>query len=127
MGSLVSERTQAVGSKDDARTEDAAGGRAMGGEGMTSEDRETLAAFYHSLKSPLSAIQGAAELMLKGIGGEPSPRHRELLEVIGQRVKALTRYLDQLRNESTAQFGVVAVRCLTEDPASPSPVLSPRP
>ena len=126
MGTIASERTPAVGLEDGARIENGAGGPGMGDEGMTSEDRETLAAFYHSLKSPLSAIQGAAELMLKGIGGEPSPRHRELLEVISHRVKALTRYLDQLRIESTAQSGIVAVRCASDDPASPSHAFSPR-
>ena len=120
------ERTQAAGPTGEARAGDETGGQAMRDEGMTSEDRETLVAYYHSLKSPLSAIQGAAELMLKGIGGEPSPRHRELLEVISQRVKALTQYLDQLRTASTAQYGVVAVRCHTQDAASPSHAFSPR-
>jgi signal transduction histidine kinase len=92
---------------------------------MTDGDRETLAAFYHSLKSPLSAIQGASELMLKAIGGEPSPRHRELLEVISQRVKALTLYLDELRKTSWAEAGVVAVPCPAGPPASPPS--APRP
>ena len=58
------------------------------------EQRRRLAAVSHQLRNPLSAIQGALDLLLDPAG--PGADQREMLELIERQVQAITQIIDEL-------------------------------
>ncbi|MBI5182482.1 MAG: response regulator, partial [Nitrospirae bacterium] len=50
----------------------------------------------HALRTPITAIQGAAELMLKGIGGMPNKKHEEFNQIISKNCKRLNNLINDV-------------------------------
>lgn len=50
----------------------------------------------HALRTPITAIQGAAELMLRGIGGMPNKKHEEFSQIISKNCKRLNNLINDV-------------------------------
>ncbi len=50
----------------------------------------------HALRTPITAIQGAAELILKGVGGKPSSKHVEFSSIIAKNCKRLNNLINDV-------------------------------
>jgi signal transduction histidine kinase len=59
----------------------------------------------HELKTPISIINGYAELMQEELGGVLQPRHRDLLNSMSEQAQTLQRRLDQLLEISRIEAG----------------------
>lgn len=66
---------------------------------------EFLAVMSHELRTPLTAVIGYSELMLEGIGGEPTEEQKDMLERIGTSSKHLMTLIQQVLDLSRAQHG----------------------
>ncbi len=50
----------------------------------------------HALRTPITAIHGAAELILKGVGGKPSKKHEEFSSIITKNCKRLNNLINDV-------------------------------
>lgn len=64
-----------------------------------------LATIGHELRTPLNAVVGFSEMMMQGIGGEPSPTHREYAGLIHQSGKHLLEVVGMLLDMSRLEAG----------------------
>jgi cell cycle sensor histidine kinase DivJ len=64
-----------------------------------------LATIGHELRTPLNAIIGFSEMMSAGIGGEPSPTHREYAELIHKSGTHLIGVVGMLLDMSRIEAG----------------------
>jgi PAS domain S-box-containing protein len=64
-----------------------------------------LAAMSHELRTPLNAIAGYADLLLTGVGGDVSERHREYLQRIRGSQQHLLAIINDILNFSRIEAG----------------------
>lgn len=50
----------------------------------------------HALRTPITAIHGAAELILKGVGGRPNKKHEEFSSIITKNCKRLNNLINDV-------------------------------
>lgn len=77
-----------------------------------------VAMITHDLKSPLTAISGYATLMSQGIGGAPSPKHAEYLNVMQQAAGLLGQYVEDILDVSKLEAGQFKLDVSTVEPAA---------
>ena len=77
----------------------------------TDRMRETLVAnVTHDLRTPLTAIKGAADNLLDGVAGAISPDQREYVEIIRDHTTRLTGTLNELLQAARLQAGQVELQ-----------------
>jgi two-component system sensor histidine kinase ResE len=100
---------------DDATRELRATNRALATSNLelleTDRLRETLVAnVTHDLRTPLTAVKGAAENMLDGIAGALSPDQREYVEIVRDHATRLAGTVNELLQAARLQGGGVELR-----------------
>lgn len=78
----------------------------------TDRMREALVAnVTHDLRTPLTAIKGAAENLLDGIAGALSADQREYAEIVREHATRLTSTVNELLQSARLQGGQVELQC----------------
>ena len=75
-------------------------------EHVTERVRQFITQVTHDLRTPLTSILGASDLLLSGRVGEPEERHRNLLRIIGDG----TGKMSELLSDLTSRFLETEVR-----------------
>lgn len=67
-------------------------------EDASRDDKKTnfMSDVSHALRTPITAIQGAADLLLKGIGGIPNKKHAEFVRIISKNCKRLNNLINDV-------------------------------
>ncbi len=67
-------------------------------EDASRDDKKTnfMSDVSHALRTPITAIQGAADLLLKGIGGMPNKKHEEFVRIISKNCKRLNNLINDV-------------------------------
>lgn len=105
----ISNRKQAEGELEKARFD---------AEEASQAKSRFLATVGHELRTPLNAIVGFSDMMSAGIGGEPSPQHKEYAALISQSGHHLLEVVNMLLDMSKIEAGKFEVRAEPFTPAS---------
>src|SRR5207247_9564615 len=76
---------------------------------MEETKREFFATVSHELRSPLTSIRGAADLLRDGVPGPLTEKQERLMDIIGQSSERLLRLVNQILETSRLRAGLVAV------------------
>jgi signal transduction histidine kinase len=58
--------------------------------------RQFVAHMTHDLRTPLTSILGASDLLLSGRVGEPDERHAKLLRIVGEGTQRMASLLSEI-------------------------------
>jgi cell cycle sensor histidine kinase DivJ len=109
----ISERKQAEGVLEKARVD---------AEEASLAKSRFLATVGHELRTPLNAIVGFSDMMTAGIGGEPSPQHKEYAALISQSGHHLLEVVNMLLDMSKIEAGKFEVQA---EPFTPTSLVEP--
>lgn len=109
----ISNRKQAEGVLEKARVD---------AEEASLAKSRFLATVGHELRTPLNAIVGFSDMMSAGIGGEPSPQHKEYADLISQSGHHLLEVVNMLLDMSKIEAGKFEV---VAEPFTPSSLVEP--
>ncbi len=71
---------------------------------------EFIAVASHELRTPMTSIKGAVDLVLSGFAGEISPESRELLEIAHNSCDRLIRLINDILDLSKIEAGQVSLK-----------------
>src|SRR2546430_15736109 len=74
---------------------------------MEETKREFFATVSHELRSPLTSIRGAADLLRDGVPGPLTEKQERLMDIIGQSSERLLRLVNQILETSRLRAGLV--------------------
>src|SRR5213594_571747 len=74
---------------------------------MEETKREFFATVSHELRSPLTSIRGAADLLRDGVPGPLTEKQERLMDIIGQSSERLLRLVNQILEMSRLRAGLV--------------------
>ncbi|WP_196259273.1 PAS domain-containing sensor histidine kinase [Pelagibacterium limicola] len=109
----ISDRKQAEGKLEKARVD---------AEEASLAKSRFLATVGHELRTPLNAIVGFSDMMHAGIGGEPSPQHKEYAALISQSGHHLLDVVNMLLDMSKIEAGKFEVQA---EPFMPASLIEP--
>jgi two-component system, cell cycle sensor histidine kinase DivJ len=109
----ISSRKQAEGELEQARFD---------AEEASHAKSRFLATIGHELRTPLNAIVGFSDMMSAGIGGEPSPQHKEYAGLISQSGHHLLEVVNMLLDMSKIEAGKFEVQA---EPFAPAGLVEP--
>ena len=69
----------------------------------------------HALRTPITAIHGAAELILKGVGGRPNKKHEEFSSIITKNCKRLNNLINDVVRIAKHEYQRVSLNLARAD------------